>query len=143
MSSPAIATTQPRNGDLFEFVNNSGSTKVTYYAIAPSPALTQESPRSLLQYVGPEGHWTLIGSQVTLRENALGQLLSVILRPQAGDGSLTFSLLIPPIIVDGNGSQKFTTYAVRARHADAFVSPGPQITYELECFNGEARRGRA
>jgi hypothetical protein len=138
MASPTPVAPQPRSANLFEFATHSGKTKITYYPFAPGPLVLGRTPGPSLQYDGPEGSLSFRDAQITQETTPLGQLLSVVLKPEADSGSLTFSLFLPPVAMGGNNSQRFTTYGVKTRHAGLAEKPGAQMTYETECLNGDA-----
>ena len=139
MASPAPAAPQPRSANLFEFTTHSGKTKITYYPFAPGPIIQGHTPGPSFQYDGPEGNLTFRDAQITQENTPLGQLLSVVLKPQADTGSLTFSLFLPPVAMGSDTSQSFTTYGIKARHVGFVLKPGAQLTYETECLKGAAK----
>lgn len=139
MSSTAPAAVQPRTGDMFEFAAHTGKTKITYYPFAPGPLIHGQTPGPSFAYDGPEGNLNFRGGQITQQETPAGQLLSVVLKPEADSGSLTFSLFLPPVSLATKDSQAFTTYGVKTRHSGWAEAPGAQLTYEVECLGGEAK----
>jgi len=139
MASPAPAAPQPKSGNLFEFATHSGKTKISYYPFAPGPLIQGRTPGPSFQYDGPEGTLNFRAEQITQSNTPAGQLLSVVLKAQDDTGSLTFSLLLPPVTMGTDDSQSFSTYGIKARHAGSIQKPGAQVTYEIECFTGEAK----
>jgi hypothetical protein len=137
-SSPAPAAPHA-SANLFEFATHSGKTKITYYPFAPGPIVQGRAVGPLFQYNGPEGDLAFRGSQVEQEDTPLGKLLSVVLKPQADAGSLTFSLFLPPVVLGASKSQNFTTYGVKTHHAGNIEKPGAQLTYETECLDGDAK----
>lgn len=138
MASPAPAP-QPRSANLFELATHSGKTKITYYPFAPGPLIQGRTPGPSFQYDGPEGSLSFQAEQITRQDTPAGQLLSVVLKPQADTGSVAFSLFLPPVTVGTDDSQSFASYGIKTRHAGAVQKPGCQITYEMEHFNGQAK----
>jgi hypothetical protein len=126
-------------GNKFEFTNKSGDTKVTYFPFPHGPLIAGRAASPTLDYSGPEGQLSFAGpTQITQEETPSGQLLSVVLKLQNDTGSTSFSLFLPPVNLGDTKSQHFVTYAVKAQHAGLVATPGPQITYQVECFHGTA-----
>lgn len=138
MAKPAAAP-RLRRANVFDFVSQSGKTKVTYFSNAPGTPPNGPAPSAYLEYAGPEGMLSFRCSQISRQETPSGQLLSIVLKPQFDAGSLTFSLFVPPVSVAASGLRKFTTCGVKARHVGLVRNSGAQIEYEMESFAGEAK----
>ena len=138
MAKPAVAP-RPRRANAFDFVSQSGKTKVTYYSNAPGTPTEGRAPSAFLEYAGPEGKLSFRSNQISRQETPSGQLLSVVLKPQFDAGSLTFSLFVPPVSVAASESRSFATCGVKARHIGLVRDSGAQIEYEMEHFKGEAK----
>src|SRR5450432_4184085 len=138
MASPAAAS-QLRRANAYNFVSQSGNTKITYYPIARGPIVSGHPPGPSLEYTGPEGEFHFDSTQFNQQEIPSGHLLSVPLKHQSAVGSLAFSLFLPPVNVGDSGFEKFTTCGVRTNRLGSMEEPGPQVAYETESFTGEAR----
>jgi hypothetical protein len=137
MASPAAAN-QLRRANTYNFVSQSGETKITYYPVAPGPP--RNRPRGpLFEYAGPEGQLRFENAQIIEQAILSGQLLSVALKHESEAGSLAFSLFLAPVNVGDNGSETFTTYGVRTSRVGSLEEPGPQVAYQMETFSGEAK----
>jgi hypothetical protein len=117
----------------FQLANHSGKTKVSY-APPQGPIVVGVAPKTPFVYSGPEGELRFTEEQITRDATPMGTLWSVVLT-QNEAASITFAVLIPPVL--GNGSHTVGTYAVKARKS-ASVSAGAVFTYEMEHLKGDA-----
>lgn len=138
MASSA-ASAQIRSANVFVLKGRTGTMKVTYYPDAPGPLVEGLTPGALFEYDGPEGRLSFRSAQISRQDTPSGQLLSVVLKPQFHLGAIALSLFLPPVSVDSDGQQAFTTCGVKTRHIGLAQTSGAQITYEMERFDGEAR----
>ena len=65
-------------------------TQISYETQTPIP-----SQGPLLWYEGPEGDDTFTGNQITRLDSALGNFVTVVLRPNADTGGITITVLVP------------------------------------------------
>jgi len=137
------AASSSTNGNTFQFVSRGGHTKVGYTLkpIGP-PQAGHPFGGPSLSYEGPEGSFAFHGDQITQDDTRMGTVVSVVLKPQKDGGSMTFSLFVPPVVIDGTGTQNFATYAVKTFRPGNFQRPGAQLTYEMERFKGSAEFNR-
>jgi hypothetical protein len=135
MSSTAAVAPRQETAHLFELCNLSGKTKITY--CPPSPIARGGSAGASLRYHGPEGHWTFDASQITHENTSLGQLISVVLKPQAAADALTFWLFLPPVVLAANDFESFTTYGVK--NGSNVQRRGKGVNYEVERFFGDVK----
>ncbi len=117
----------------FQLANHSGKTKVSY-SPPEGPIVVGLPAKTPFLYSGPEGEFSFTEAQITRDNTPLGTLWSVVLTQTEAD-SITFAVLIPPVL--GNGSHTIGTYAVKARKS-ASVSAGAVSTYETEHLKGDA-----
>jgi hypothetical protein len=117
----------------FQLANHSGKTKVSY-SPPEGPIVVGLPPKTPFTYSGPEGELSFTEEQITRDNTPMGTLWSVVLTQTEG-ASITFAVLIPPVL--GNGSHTIETYAVKARKS-ASVSAGAVFTYEMEHLKGDA-----
>jgi hypothetical protein len=138
MASPTTAP-QLKSANTFTLVSQSSGTTITYYPDAPGPLVQGLTQGALFEYRGPEGQLSFRSAQISRQETPSGQLLSVVLKPQVDAGSLALSVFLPPVSVGPSGSESFTTYGVKTHHAGLVANAGAQITYEMECFEVDAK----
>jgi hypothetical protein len=142
MSTTAPAPVQNASANQYELQDHSGKLKVTYYPFAPGPMVQGQTPGPELAYSGPQGDFTFRGAQVEMQDSTLGQMISVVLKPQNDTGSLTFVLFLPQVVLgSGSNSDAFETICVTARKPGFTQKPGSQIHYEVERMRGTARIG--
>jgi hypothetical protein len=140
MSTTAAAAPQTSANE-FLLQDHSGKVKATYYPFAPGPLIQGETPGPLFSYSGPEGDLSFRGSQVERQDTPLGQMVSVVLKPQNDTGSVTFSVFLPAVIFGDGSSENFATISVKARTLGFISKPGGQIHYETEHMQGTAKHG--
>lgn len=141
MSTTTTAAAQSAAANQYELQDHSGNVKVTYYPFAPGPMVQGQTPGAELAYSGPQGDFTFRGSQVEMQDTTLGQMISVVLKPQNDTGSLTFVLFLPQVVLGSSNSEAFNTICVTARKPGFIMKPGSQIHYEVERMHGTARIG--
>jgi hypothetical protein len=130
----AVAPTET-TANFFQLCDLYGKVKITYSPAAIGPIVQGHSSGASLKYQGPEGDWTFHGAEITHEDTSLGQLISVVLRSEAGP--LKFWLFLPPVVLADTDCQSFTTYGVK--NGSHVQRPSKQISYEVERFFGEAK----
>jgi len=137
MSCALAIAPQQTTANLFQLCDLYGKIKITYYPSAPGPIIQSHSAGASLNYQGPEGSWTFHGSEIAREETSLGELISVVLRPQGEAAPLTFWFFLPPVALVDSDSQSFTTYAVK--NGSQVQRPSKQISYQVERLFGDAK----
>jgi hypothetical protein len=124
------ATTQGPN--LFEFVFE--DTKITY----STAGLGAGEPR--LNYSGPMGRHSFAGDEIQAFESARGLEISVTLDRVSHLRTITLTLFVPDVQLDGTTEQSFRTVGIHATHRRTLTGgPGATLTSEPMEFDGLAR----
>jgi hypothetical protein len=125
----AVHTTQgPR---LFEFVFE--DTKITY-----SPGGFGGEPR--LNYAGPMGRHSFAGKEIRAFESARGLEVSVTLDRVSHLRTITLTVFVPDLELDGTSERSFRTVGIHATHRRTLTGgPGATLTSEPMEFDGLAR----
>jgi hypothetical protein len=134
MSTAATPAASQLTVNQFELASHSGNTKVSY-SPPQGPLIVGQPPKTPLVYSGPEGELRFGEAQITRDETAMGTFWCVVLTQNEAE-SITFALLLPPVI--GDGSHKVSTYAVKARKSGSPVIVGALFSYEVEHLKGDA-----
>jgi hypothetical protein len=137
MSCALAIAPQETTANLFQLCDLYGKIKVAYCPSASGPIIEGHAAGASLKYQGPEGNWTFHGSEISHEETSLGQLISVVLRPEGGSAPVTFAVFLPPVVLAGSDSESFTTFGVK--DGSHVQRPNKQISYEVERFFGEAK----
>jgi hypothetical protein len=117
-----------------QFTFTGDRTRISYETHTPIP---NQGP--LLQYQGPEGDETFTGDQVTCLDSALGTLLTVTLRPDAGVGAINITVLVPEAFgVTPDSPVTFGTIAIKTTGRGFINTPGVELTYDVLPLVGQA-----
>lgn len=137
MSTTAQAAPQVRSPNEFELHGQTGKIKVTYHPCGLGPPIAGKCGPEL-DYFGSEGKLSFRGSNVGIQNMPLGQMISVVLKPQDDKGSVSFTMLLPPVVMGEGKSENFNTFCVKAKKLGCPPKHGAQITYETERMQGKA-----
>jgi hypothetical protein len=125
----AVHTTQGPN--LFEFVFE--DTKITY-----SPGDLGSEP--YLSYAGPMGRHSFAGAEIRACASARGLEVSVTLDRVSHLRTITLTVFVPELELDGTAEQSFRTVGIHATHRRTLTGgPGATLTSEPMEFDGLAR----
>ena len=117
-----------------QFTFTGDRTRISYETQTPIP---NQGP--LLQYQGPEGDETFTGDQVTCLDSAVGTLLTVTLRPDAGVGAINITVLVPEAFgVTPDSPVTFGTIAIKTTGRGFINTPGVELTYDVLPLVGQA-----
>lgn len=137
MSSTAPAAPQVRSANEFELHDLFGKTKVTYHPCGFGPPVAGECGPEL-EYSGTEGKLSFRGSNVEVQEMPVGQMVSVVLKPQDDKGSVSFMMMLPPVVMGQGKAENFNTFCVKVKKPGGPPKHGAQISYETERMQGKA-----
>jgi hypothetical protein len=122
---------QTQGPNLFEFVHE--DTKITY-----APGVFGGKPR--LSYSGPMGRHTFAGDEIQTRESARGLEVTVSLDRVSHLRTITLTLFVPDLELDGEHEQSFHTVGIHATHRRTIKGrAGAAMTSEPLEFDGMAR----
>jgi hypothetical protein len=122
---------QTQGPNLFEFVFE--DTKITY-----APGLFGGEPR--LSYSGPMGRHTFAGEEIQAVESARGLEVSVTLDRVSHLRTITLTVFVPDVELDGEDQQSFQTVGIHATHRRSLSGgAGAALTFEPLEFDGLAR----
>lgn len=122
---------QTQGPNLFEFVYE--DTKITY---APGAF----GGESRLSYSGPMGRHTFAGEEIQTVESARGLEVSVTLDRVSHLRTITLTLFVPDVELDGAFEQSFHTVGIHATHRRSMSGgSGAALTSEPLEFDGLAR----
>jgi hypothetical protein len=117
--------------NLFEFVYE--DTKITY-----SPAQFGDEPR--LSYAGPMGRHSFVGEEIQSFESARGLEVTVCLDRVSHLRTITLTVFVPDMVLDGTTEQSFRTVGIHATHRRSLTgAPGLTLSSEPLEFDGLAR----
>ena len=117
-----------------QFTFTGDRTRITYETQTPIP-----DQGSLLRYQGPEGDDTFTGDQITRLDSALGALVTVGLRPDAGAGPINITILVPTASgVTPDSPVTFGTIAIKTTSRGSTDTPGVKMTYDVLPLVGHA-----
>jgi hypothetical protein len=139
MSTTAPAATPTATANEYQLHDHSGNVEVTYYPFAPGPIIQNRVEGALLNYTGPAGTLSFRGSDVQSQDTPLGQMLTVVLKPQNDAGEELFTIFLPNIALGTLKSEKFNTFAVTTTKPGGIVPASAQIHYEVERMHGTAK----
>ena len=115
-----------------EFTFAGDRTRITFLTQTPGPIPSGTSGEGRLQYQGPEGDYVFSGDEITRLDSALGSLVTVMLRPNAGAGDIKITLLVPTAYGVTRGDPlTFGTIAVKTTSRGFIDTPGVQLTYDV------------
>lgn len=122
---------QTQGPDLFEFVHD--DTKITY-----APGAFGGEPR--LSYAGPMGRYTFAGEEIQAVESARGLEISVTLDRVSHLRTITLTVFVPDMDLDGTSELSFRTVGIHATHRRSLTGgSGAALTSEPMEFHGLAR----
>src|ERR1044072_8942135 len=122
---------QTQGPNLFEFVHE--DTKITY-----APGAFGGKPR--LSYSGPMGRHTFAGEEIQTVEAARGLEVSVTLDRVSHLRTITLTVFVPDVELDGEHEASFHTVGIHATHRRSLSGrPGATLTSEPMEFDGLAR----
>jgi len=122
---------QTQGPNLFEFSHE--DTKITY-----APAVFGGEPR--LIYSGPMGRHTFSGEEVHAVESARGLEVSVTLDRVSHLRTITLTLFVPDVELDGEHEQSFQTVGIHSTARRSMRGgAGAALTSEPLSFAGTAR----
>jgi hypothetical protein len=123
----------------FTLQDSSSSTRIVFYPRAPLSGTDGATPGAQLDYHGPEGVFTFRGQDIEQQENALGQLITVMLKPDADAGQLDFTLVLPMVFMGGKKAQEIATVAIKTKGIGHVINPaGADRTYRVLQLSGMA-----
>ena len=122
---------QIQGPNLFEFVHE--DTKITY-----APGAFGGEPR--LSYSGPMGRHTFAGEEIQTVESARGLEDSVTLDRVSHLRTITLTVFVPDVELDGEREQSFHTIGIHETHRRSMRGGvGTKMTSEPLEFDGLAR----
>jgi hypothetical protein len=117
--------------NLFEFFYE--DTKITY-----SPGAFGHEPR--LSYAGPMGRHSFAGDEIQSFESARGLEVTVCLDRVSHLRTITLTVFVPDMVLDGTTEQSFQTVGIHATHRRGITgAPGLTLSSEPLEFDGLAR----
>lgn len=117
--------------NLFELVYD--DTKITY-----SPGSFGKEPR--LSYAGPMGRHSFSGDEIQSFESARGLEVTVCLDRVSHLRTITLTVFVPDMVLDGTTEQSFRTVGIHATHRRGITgAPGLTLSSEPLEFEGVAR----
>jgi hypothetical protein len=126
-----MAVQQLQGPNLFEFVYE--DTKITY-----SPGAFGGEPR--LNYAGPMGRHSFSGEEIQAVESARGLEVSVTLDRVSHLRTITLTVFVPDLELDGEHEQSFRTVGIHStRRRSMTGGSGAALTSEPMEFSGLAR----
>ncbi|WP_242072159.1 hypothetical protein [Nostoc sp. FACHB-110] len=125
------STTQLSQANQYTFTDPIRTTEIIFVPQAPGPIRVNDPPgASQLTYQGPEGEFTFRGQEITKQKTALGLLISVVLKPNADQGQLQLTLVLPTVTLQNGQKQEFDTVAIKTRGRGFIRNPaGADRTY--------------
>jgi hypothetical protein len=124
-----------------EFTFAGDRTKITYLTQTPGPIPAGTTDEGRLDYQGPEGDHVFSGNQITRLDSALGTLLTVVLRPDAGAGAINITVLVPEAFgVTRENPVTFGTIAIKTTGRGFINTPGVELTYDVLPLVGQAHQ---
>jgi hypothetical protein len=122
---------QTQGPNLFEFVFE--DTKITY-----APGAFGDEPR--LNYAGPMGRHSFAGEEIQAVESARGLEVSVVLDRVSHLRTITLTVFVPDVELDGATEQSFQTVGIHATQRRTLRGgSGATLTSEPLEFDGLAR----
>lgn len=117
-----------------QFTFTGDRTQIIYETQTPIP-----NQGGLFQYQGPEGDDTFSGGQIGLLDSALGTLVTVVLRPDAGAGEIDIIVLVPKAYgVTPDSPVIFGTIAIKTTGRGSIEGQGVGLTYDVLPLVGRA-----
>jgi hypothetical protein len=130
-SGNAVQISQPAN--LFTFTDSNDGTQIAYYPQASTSGSVRSLGDARLDYFGPEGRLTFFGNEIDRQQSHLGLQITVTLKPDAGEGQLEFTLVLPPVKLGDREIQDFETIAIKSySRGRAANRIGPELTYKVQ-----------
>ncbi|MBN3906295.1 MAG: hypothetical protein HWQ35_06960 [Nostoc sp. NMS1] len=124
----------------YTFTDPIRTTQIVFFPQAPGPVRVDDPPgASQLTYQGPEGEFTFRGKAIRKQNTPLGLLITVTLKPNADQGQLQLTLVLPPVNLQNGQKQEFDTVAIKTRGLGFVVNrAGAELTYLTLPFKGAA-----
>lgn len=108
-------------------------TKITY-----SPGAFGHEPR--LSYAGPMGRHSFSGDEIQSFDSARGLEITVCLDRVSHLRTITLTVFVPDMVLDGTTEQSFHTVGIHATHRRGLTgAPGLTLSSEPLEFDGLAR----
>jgi hypothetical protein len=124
-----------------QFTFTSERTTITYLTQVPGPVKPGEDMSGgKLDYQGPEGNLTFSGKDIALQSSPLGTLLTITLRIKDDTGGITFTLLIPRVVVNPDSALDFVTLGLKTSSRGFIIGEGPELTYSVLPLLAVARK---
>src|SRR4051794_15669090 len=120
--------------NLYELTGGGGGPQITY-------SLSSIKGEPEFSYQGFHGENVFSGDAIEVSETQLGREVTVTLVAVADGDTITFTLLIPPIRMEGTAPVALETVAVETTKKSGFAGPppGPEYSYQAIPLSGEAR----
>ncbi|MEJ6486804.1 hypothetical protein N0Y54_37050 [Nostoc punctiforme UO1] len=124
----------------YTFTDPIRTTQIVFFPQAPGPVRVDDPPgASQLTYQGPEGEFTFRGKAIRKQNSPLGLLITVTLKPNADQGQLQLTLVLPTVNLQNGQKQEFDTVAIKTRGLGFVVNrAGAELTYLTLPFKGAA-----
>ena len=141
--NPTISS-QPTDNQ-FKLSDHENETRVTLTLVAGGPIVQGAPPANgpVLQYEGAEGTLSFSGSQIVTENTALGAMYTVTLNIVPDLRTLSFTLVLPPVINKTDSPQPFKTIAIKWERHTTLVGPPPtgaELSYSVIKMHGTAER---
>jgi hypothetical protein len=119
--------------NLYELEGEGGGPQITY-----STSSIKGEPE--FSYQGLHGENVFSGNAIAVSETELGREVSVTLVAVADGDTITLTLLIPPIRMEGTAPVALETLAIETTRKSGFAGPppGPEYSYEAIPLSGKA-----
>ena len=123
----------------YTFTHGGGTTEIVFFPSRPGPILQgQPATGPELRYKGEEGAFTFFSDGIEIQDSPLGSVISVVLRLNVGAGSLTFTLVLPPVNMGSKKKETFHTIGVKTTSVGNIITEGAQRTYVVLHLKGLA-----
>ena len=124
-----------------EFTFAGDRTQISFLTETPGPIRKGSGQAGSLSYQGPEGDFTFSGDQITRLDSALGDLVTVVLRPNADAGDIKITVLVPKAFgVTREAPVTFGTVAIKTTSRGFTDAPGVKLTYDVLPLVGQAHQ---
>jgi hypothetical protein len=120
--------------NLYELSGEGGGPQITY-------SLSSIKGEPEFSYQGFHGENVFSGDAITVSDTELGREVTVTLVSVADGDTITFTVLIPPIRMEGTAPVALETLAIETTRKSGFGGPpsGAEYSYDAIPLSGEAR----
>jgi hypothetical protein len=129
-----MPTEEQPEPNLYVLEGEGGGPQVTY-------SLSSIKGEPEFSYQGFHGENVFSGDAIAVSETELGREVTVTLVAVADGDTITFTVLIPPIRMEGNDPVPLETLAIETTKKSGFAGPPPgsEYSYEAIPLSGDAR----